>query len=730
MPTMTRLAMALSMAWGILPAYSADQPTPSEDETVLLKEVTVTATRTARKVDNVPNTVSVITKAQIDEKGAQNVKDMLEDELDVSVRSAPTRFTAAGASTGRAGNESVNIRGLEGNQVLMMVDGVRLPNSFSFGSMATSRADFIDIEGLKAVEVLRGPTSTQFGSDGLAGAVSFRTLDPSDVLKKDQTLGGYIKTSYASIDQSLSTTAAVAGQNEDWQGLLVTNYRKGHETENMGSDNSQNSNRTAANPVDYDSQYVLGKLKYRVNAANQLGIAFEDLKRDQETEVYSARAVTASASTSVIDTDATDHTKRQRVSIEHQFSDVNAPWFQKAETKLYWQKAEVNQFTTEDRYTAADRTRDNHYKQDVVGISSLFESNLSGAVNQRLTYGFDWSQSNLSSLRDGTVAPAGETFPSKPFPDTKYTLAGAFIQDEIELGKLSIIPGLRFDSYQLTPSSAGYTGTIVNLSDQAVTPRLGLIWKLDPAFSPYLQVAKGFKAPTPDQVNTSFSNPTYGYTSVGNANLKAERVNSIELGLRGKTDQFRYSVSAFDNRYKDFISQQVVSGSGTSADPSVYQYINLANAHIRGLEARTEWNLTDRWSMNAGFAYAKGDSTSGSTTTPLDSINPLKVVWGIGYDAGTYGGKATITHSKAKKANEVGSVNGSAQFTTPAYTIMDLSFYWKPSKQLTFNANLNNVFNKKYWRWSDARGLTANSSVIDAYTAAGRNFVVTMKYDF
>ena len=73
----------------------------------------------------------------------------------MSVRAAPARFTAAGSATGRAGNEGINIRGLEGNQVMILVDGVRIPNSFSFGSFATGRGDFLNVVGVKAVEVLR-----------------------------------------------------------------------------------------------------------------------------------------------------------------------------------------------------------------------------------------------------------------------------------------------------------------------------------------------------------------------------------------------------------------------------------------------------------------------------------------------------------------------------------------------------------------------------------------------
>lgn len=556
-----KLALALGMVWGTAPTLllaQAAPPTPAE--ATRLDEVTVSATRSERRVDQVPATVTVIPAAQIEQSGARDLKDVFRDELDVSVRAAATRFTAAGAATGRAGNEGINIRGLEGNQVLMLVDGIRVPNSFSFGSFATGRGDYLDVDGLKTVEVLRGPASTQYGSDGLAGAVSFRTLDPSDLLKPGQSVGGFARASYASVDRSWSNTLGWASTNERWQGMLLGSYRQGHEVANQGSNAALNLNRTEPNPVDYRNGYLLGKAVLRLDATQQLGFAFETQKRRQDTEVYSARAAAPLSSTSAIDLDTRDHIERQRVSLEHRFNDLNAELIQRAETRLYWQDAKVRQYAVEDRYTAADRTRDNTYRSKVLGFSTLLESNLTGWLNQRLTYGADWSRSRISGVRDGTVPPSGETFPTKPFPDTDHVQAGAFVQSEIQAGAFSVIPGLRFDHYSLSPSTAGYSGTAVRLSGQAATPRLGVVWQLRPAFAPYGQWAKGFRAPTPDQVNNGFSNLASGYTTVGNAQLKPEHAESLELGFRGRLAQVRYSVAAFENRYRDFISQQAVGG--------------------------------------------------------------------------------------------------------------------------------------------------------------------------
>ncbi|MFZ6657798.1 TonB-dependent hemoglobin/transferrin/lactoferrin family receptor [Undibacterium sp. TJN19] len=727
----TQIALALGMAWGLNPHAALAQQTPATaNDVTQLKEITVTSTRTERSVDRVPNTVTVTSAAKMQQDGARDIKDIFNNEIDVSVRAAPTRFTAAGSATGRAGNEGINIRGLEGNQVLMMVDGVRVPNSFSFGAFATGRGDFLEIDGIKAVEVLRGPTSTQFGSDGLAGAVSFRTLDPSDLLKPGQSFGGFARSGYASIDRSWASTLGLAGKSGQWQGLLLGSYRKGHEVENKADNDAPNITRTKPNPADYDNQYVLGKALFAIDGTQTLGASVELQKRKQTTDVLSGRSVPPLVSTSTLDLDARDQTERNKLSLEHRFKDLNGSWIQRAETQVYWQDAKVRQFSAEDRNTAADRTRDNSYNTKVIGLSTQMESNVSGALDQRLSYGFDWSRSEVTGVRDGTVAPFGETFPTKPFPDTTYTIAGAFVQDEIETGAVSIIPGLRFDHYKLAPSASGYIGgAVATLSDQAVTPRLGVVWQLTPGFTPYGQVAKGFRAPTPDQVNNGFTNLASGYTSIGNAKLKAERADSVEIGFRGKVDGFRYSVAAFDNSYKDFISQQVMSGSGTATDPMIFQYINLAKAQIRGAEARAEWQIDQQWQANAGIAYTKGDSEVGGVKTPLDTINPVKLVAGLRYDTANWGARLNVQHHQRKDADRIAPA-ATPQFAPGAYTVVDLGASWKPMANLTITANLNNLLDAKYWRWSDVRGLADNSTVKDAYTAPGRTAQVSVRYDF
>ncbi len=695
-----------------------------------LSDITVSATRSARKVDDVPSSVSVITGATIQKEGARSLKEVFRNELDVTVPVGPTRFGVGGAPTGRGGQEGVNIRGLGGNQVLMLVDGIRIPNGFSFGPFSTGRGDFLDIDGLKSVEVLRGPASTQYGSDGLAGAVTFKTLDPSDLLTRGQNVGGFARLGYASIDQAGSGALAVAGKNEKWQALVLGSYRQGHETDNKANNDTKSVDRTTPNPVDYNNRYLLGKAILTIDAAQQLGLTIESQRRSQHTQVFSARAAAPVPVRGLTGLTTQDTIERDRLSLEHRYNDVNATWIQSAETRLYWQDAKVNQYATEQRNRAPERIRDNTFRTQVVGVATQFQTNLTGWVNQRLSYGLDLSQAHISAMRNGTFPPYGSKFPSRPFPDTTYTLGGAFFQSEIELGAVSVIPGVRFDRYAIDPSTKGYENrALASLSGQAVTPRIGAVWRLASGFAPYAQLARGFRAPTPEQVNNGFANLASGYTSVGNPALKPEYADSLEIGFRGKSHGLRYSLAGFENRYQNFISQEVIGGGGRPSNPTIYQYVNLTKAKIQGVVAQFELKVGQRWTVQTGGAYLKGDSQINGVSAPINSVQPFKAMFGLQYDASEWGGQATVLYSAAKDPSRI-APGRTSQFASPDYTVLDLGVYWKPSTNLTLNANLNNALDTKYWRWSDVSGLTENSRIADAYTAAGRTVQVSLRYDF
>lgn len=722
----------------------------SADAAAELDKVTVTATRSEKKLQDAPVTASVISSEEIEDGLVKDIKDLVRFEPGVSVRSSPARFTAAGASTGRDGNSGFNIRGLEGNRVLIMVDGVRVPDGYAFGAQNMGRGDYVDLDILKSVEIVRGPSSALYGSDGLAGSVSFFTKDPSDLLKNGQAFSLRGRVGYASADESWTESLVAAGQQGRWEGLIAYTRRDGEGQKTAGTNNAANTDRTTANPEDNASNAVLARVVYNLNDQNRFRLTYDHLDRDVDWTVLSAIARPPLTTTSVLGLTAFDRMKRDRVSLDHRFTGGEG-LIRSATTTLYYQNSTTRQYSAEDRNTAADRTRDATFDNEVFGAALELKSEATFAgVTHKFVYGGDASITRQEGIRDGTVPPAGETFPTRAFPTTDYTLAGAYAQDEIAIGPVTFYPAVRYDYYKLEPKrDALYTANVpTGQSESHVSPKLGVVWKATDLVTFFANAAAGFKAPSPSQVNNGFSNPTQFYMSVSNPDLKPETNETFEAGIRLNQPRWNASVTGFTGKYDDFIEQVVVRGSRTAADPWVYQYVNLAKAEISGAEAKVAVQLGEGFTLQGAASYARGNSETNGVKTPLASVDPVKLVAGLGYrdPNGRFGGQLSAVHSARESTGRSGS--SCSQFINPitgvgsggvgpqycwtpkAFTVFDLTAYWNVTENVTLRGGVFNITGQTYAWWSDARGLSDNSIVKDAYTQPDRNYSVSLAVKF
>ena len=706
--------------------------------------IVVSSTKTKRKIDDVPNEVTVVTREEIDQKNAQGLKDLFAHEIDLTVREVSKRYGMSGQATGRAGSEGINIRGLEGNQVLMVQDGIRLPNSFQYGPFSTGRADFLNLSNIKTIEVLRGPASTLYGSDGLAGVMSIETIQPKDLLQGNQKRAAYLETKYSTLNKGFRGDAGFAFQKGAIQGLLLINQAYAHEVINKGIDGQTGSLRTKSNPLNERSQGLLVKAFYEMNDRHQIGVTYEFKNQYQDSEVLSAIDETiipvrgGRVKMNTLGFNTQDKLNRDMLSVSHEYKNQSHSWIKKANTKVYLQDSNVEQASQEDRVlngSSQYRTRINQYRQSLVGLNTQFESHWHSLGAHRLIYGLDIAETKVSAIRNGTFPNGSETFPHQPFPKTSYQMLGGYIQDEIDFGAVTVIPGLRFDQYKLTPIESKEVSTSKKSMGSTFTPRLGGVWRAHSLFSPYIQYATGYRAPTPDQVNHTFENRQHGYMSVGNENLLPEKAKSLEWGFRGKHQGFKYSGSIYVNRYADFISQEKVSGLGTSMAPSVYQYVNLTKAKIQGWDLRADWQMNKNWRLLSGIAASQGSSEKNGVVLPMNSVEPMKWVAGIQYEDQQWGAQLFLRHHAQKKANQVSAIrltpNEMAnQYIPPAFNVVDVGIQYRPHKKIAIRANINNLLNSKYWNWSDVRGLPAQSMVLDAYTAPGRNFNLSLRMDY
>ena len=725
---------------------AAEKPKKPKKEDIPSAVVVVSATRTERAEKETTTTVTVTTEKELERQLVGNILDLTRFEAGVEVGNDPSR----------KGASSYSIRGVSGNRVLIQVDGVSVPDGAEAGR-GMSR-DYVDVDALKRVEILRGGGSALYGSDALAGVVTYTTKDASDVLSPEGRFGGGLKVGYASVDNQKSTTATVAGRSGNLDGIVVATRRLGNEyTPILGT----------PNPLNLETKSVLAKLGWKPNEANQLRLGFQGYHRDAETNLLSLRALALGSTTTwIIDDRAKDSNRRSQFNLEHVFEDDTA-FLQRVEWRAFYQTAKSMEHTDEYRerrtplpYLETVRNTDYTFDQTQWGLRSQAERRFSlGGWAHRLLFGFDLNRTEITEPYDrtqvtlsgtgagtSTKTVVGQLYPIKLIPDSTTSTTGAFVQAEVlsPNGMWSVVPGLRFDRYALTPHpDADYqrgnslNSTPAAITNSVVTPKLGVVGKWDETWSSYAQLAKGFRNPPYDYTNFTMFSPSSGYVILPNPNLKPEQSTSIEVGMRGEGSSWSASAAAFTNRYRNFITDVILPDLDPVYGLQQFQYQNVQDVKVQGAELRAGCVFLDNWRSNLSLAYAKGENLN--TGKPINSIAPVKSVAGIGYHQGdAWGVDATLTTVLAKSGSSVdqdlldSSYSPRPHFLSPGFSKLDVlafkSMSWNGSWRL--QAGVFNALNRTYWRWEEVRNLYQGDSYVPRFSQPGRNFSVSLTYSW
>ena len=714
--------------------YAAQMPVAQAE----IEPVVVTADRNAQTLDKAAPNVSVIGRKTLNQASAQNLDDIVMYEFGVSVPS----------DNNRRGHAGINIRGIDGNRILMMVDGVRIPESYAGGGSngAISGRDMVESDTLKQVDIVKGPYSALYGSDALGGVVNMVTLSPSDFV--DAGKRGYfgLKHSYRGRDRSHGVTATVAGFHENAEGLLMLTRRQGHETENMGSDTSYSTARTATNPQKNNAYNILAKGNIG-NERHRLETLYEQYYHANDTVLANGLGSQSRGPVTIAtsESNARDRIRRQRIEAGYRYTGEGR--LKEANLTAYQQK-----LRTEDDAVDASITRmgtrqlgnstrysDYGFNQTIRGLNGRSVWEFDGAVKQTVVAGAEYKHTETARPRDsltvdnltGAVSKvyAGSTYPNKTFPDSKRKTFSVYAQDSLTFGNgIVLTPALRYEKDKLNTSTdqaylnANPSGTATRFSDSAFTPSLRLSVPMGEQFTSFATYSQGFRTPPFDSATMAFANTTYGYAVIPNANLKSERSNSFELGMKFKNERTRAQVTAFYNRYRNFIDRTEVGTASIGGRPIIqYQYQNLDHVKTYGAEASAAYKFLPGWQVSGSIAWMRGKQQDG---TPLDSAYPLNGVLGVDYAQEKWGGDTKLRWSKKHSR-----VSSDSIFQAPGYGVWDVGAWYKPSKNVEIGANIYNIGNKKYWQHADVAGMS-RTSVMDLYTETGRNFAATVQLKF
>lgn len=725
------------------------------DAPLILGDIVVTATRTATDSASVPATISAIDRAALDRGQPRDAAEVFADEPDIAMSRDMRRFGAT----------RINIRGIEDNRVLQMVDGIRSPDyydgsgpsNFTISTPLGTPTAF-----LRQVEILRGPASSLYGSDAIGGVVGYLTLDPNDLIAPDRNSGIRYQSGYNEASSAWHNTLLGAFRSEAAELLLGYTQEEGHGTDNRGSVGGTSKMRSKPDPKNFRDKGGLAKLILHPSEQHQLSLTLETREQRVNTDV---KRLSASPTTvKVTQMAGEDLARRQRGSIEWRYLPTQA-FFDQMTARFYYQAHDTHNLNQQTRSNtgatcSAQSGAGNlchveqrfRFRQDNTGASLQFESNTGWWEKEhRLSYGIDLIHGRTTELRDSdswnlttgshSKSLAGDTFPLRDFANGRTDSAGLFLQDEIHgwaNGRLTLTPGLRYDWRKIRPDVDALAEPVllandskaVTQSDAALSPKIAALWQVDAHWSLYGQLVRGFRAPDYKEVNSSFRNTIQSYGISPNSDLKPETSIGLELGAKLHAQTMHGQFAVFDNRYKNFIEFIELS---CPTDPGCIaglartnRYVNLSRVRIYGAELRGAWDFTPGWKLDGAIAWSRGENRSDHQ--PLNSIEPARASIGLLRDAGRWG---VETRLRAALAVSRSDDRKTEWYHPPGYAVAGINAWWRPNASSVLNVSVNNLFNKKYWLWSDIRQADSESPLgVDFYSQPGRTLAASFTYDF
>ncbi|HHW7570069.1 TPA: TonB-dependent hemoglobin/transferrin/lactoferrin family receptor [Mannheimia haemolytica] len=635
--------------------------------------------------------------------------------------------------TGRFGSQGFNIRGVEGNQVAVTVDGISQAASNNYATFSRysyynkSRPE-IDTELMSDVTIEKG-SSTKVGNGALGGSVNYETKTVSDILMKGRQFGGMLKYTYNGQNKENIETAGIAADGQYADALVMYSHRQGHETQttSKGPD-IMGSGRGLPNPYKNNQYSYLAKLGLKWNDENRLELKTSKQRSKNAGQELSYSTVTLR--------DFFDVQEIETYGVTYLYTPKNSILenIKVAVTKQDTEISGINDQITIARGTKTDNTKRAFNTKNVEGsLGVTFKpvdlGNTEHKLSTELGYGVSDFSFDMQTYTAG-ITPTDQNMQSPAKTKSFHILMG----DSILLTQnLSAHLNARYEQSKLHSDDN-------SLSDKTFNNwagDIGLNYQLSPVWQIGYKLSRGFRTPTASEMffNREVQGRGASQTFLANTNLKPETSLGNEISLVGNGSLGSLSVTAYHTHYRNLIDLATIGNN-------VYQSQNVNRAKIKGvdingtLDLNTAWNaIPQGFELNGGFGYTRGKRNDGSD---LLTVQPLKALFGIGYRAvnndwaihlnGTYtqGKKAKYAQQYAILAN-TGYLSYDKSLTTYPYlsnsaTVFDLVAHKKFGERAIVKVGVYNLFNKKYWTWDSLRTIGITSpGVANSITGEGLN---------
>ena len=737
-------------------------------------KITVTGTRTDRAIKDVPAAVSTFDYDLINEIAPLSWRDIFKYDASISSQDFSRSDGSRTYATGDKGN--INIRGVEGNRILTLIDGIPIPR-FSYGrqgTFAASRLNYIDFANIGNIEVLKGPGSSLYGSSAMGGVVSIRSLVPDDILEEGKNSTFEISSPYNSQNSSYQPSIKYAFRDNDLSGVLAYSLGKYKEL-------NRNTDEKYINDKDGDlNSYYLKLIKSLGNT--DYDITFENINKDSKT-IGSSYYNTETGLNAQNDL---RESKRTRISFGINYEADQDQFIDKFSGKIYSNSMEnKSDYFTDSPEVAAfppfvpvaipAKTENTKVElnQEMIGANLQFTNDFTAnGTDQKLTYGFEANFNDASRIRnefDNGSFDKGY----KSNPDSDILKLGFYIQDEIKFKKWDIIAGLRYDANNIDAYDSPEWYDSLSIGGGSMTaaekeaavgkpiskdfsnwsPSISANYKINNDLTFYGKYANSFRAPSWEDLNSSriSLSPGFSYTTVGNPDLKEETSSNYEIGLKGRSKKSDFGIATFLNKYKNFLDKSVNQGftdtlpytytafgtGPTTVNALKYQTVNIPDTTIWGIEADYKYHFTERnkgLSVSASASLVKGRDDSNEEN--LDSVNPFTAITSFDYIFPNNKLSTSLTTTYVGVPSPSKSYKAATEtnnYIPDAFITTDMILKYRASKRFSADLGIYNIFDKTYYLWSDIRanGISGNDDIAyQRYAQPGTSVKAGFKWRF
>lgn len=721
--------LRVAAAWAAV-GMAVSTAAAADEADANLREMVVTATKTAKIVSEAPATVTVVTAREIENKNVHRIEEALVGAPGVFVRGL------GGEQPSNYLNQ-VTLRGIPGYyRTGVLVDGVPINNAFSGGV----NMSIVPIDDIKQIEVVPGPFSSLYGGAGMSGVVNVITKTPE---KRQLSAKGEIGShNFKSLDVGYrdKLTEAV--------GLSLSYGRR-------QSDGYINEyvTKTASGT---GGTVVTGWDKTTTSTGTTTYLVGDKGREAWEQDNYGAKLFLALSPLSRVILEASYLTSRTRDGQGNNYlSSAGAP-FASGSASIDGNRATIN---------ATDFLKATN-GEDVTRYAATYDSRLAGDVKLKANLSYQdnaYWYTSITSTATNTAGPGtlsdipakmvnGDVQLSFPIGGNQYVVLGAsasdstlnkkvfalaswrqegsrgnvgdwadgnasavalYAQDEIALSnKLTAYLGARYDRWT-TDGSININNslnTYASRTSSAINPKASLVYKLDHGTIVKGAVGKAFRAP-----NLSDMYSTWGTSTIywSNPDLKPEKVTTAEIGAE---HEFRSGTLLRATYYRSDITDLIYS---TTSGANRYKF-NAGSAETEGVDLEARQRL-------AGGLVAFVNGTVVGTTITENSLRPTSVgkqiplqskkMANIGIEGayGPWSGSVIGSYFGRMFGNDENSdVVSGVPGSYDAYFVANAKIAYRIDRTLTASLSVKNLFDRQYYQ--------ANSQADGRSVFLGLNF--------